>query len=304
MLLLYEDRRKLDRNFLEKFFTHLETIWKLFFDIIKIPILKEFIIENLSKQELREKKELIQKKLVYIVENYIKGGKKELATQTFGYERENVVTNFCTESTKSSLKKIHMESMERHHQIPLYIWDVNFEFNEQKIDEAIVKYRDTRISFDDEDSIFTKNQQLLENLKGVWYAYIYPSNPNSAKETEGVWIVQTTIYDDCSVVDYWGNAGYLKIGKNQSLIIKEPYENSDLTVIRFSNRHVSFEHFRFTIVSNQNGTINEMVNFGFYSRHKYSPKKAKEILGDMNKVQLKLNLDFDERLTQLSVVPS
>ena len=105
------------------------------------------------------------------------------------------------------------------------------------------------------------------------------------------------------VVDYWGNSGYLKIGKNQSLIIKEPYENNDLTIIRFSNRHVSFEHFHFTIVSNQNGTINEMVNFGFYSRKKYSPKEAKEILGEMNKVQLKLDLEFGKRLRDKGVVP-
>ena len=67
---------------------------------------------------------------------------------------------------------------------------------------------------------------------------------------------------------------------------------------------MSFEHFRFTIVSNQNGTVNEMVNFGFYSRKKYSPQEAKDILGDMEKVQLKLDLGFDERLRELGVVPS
>jgi hypothetical protein len=76
-----------------------------------------------------------------------------------------------------------------------------------------------------------------------------------------------------------------------------------LTVIRFSNRHVTFEHFHFTIVSNQNGTINEMVNFGFYSRKKYSAKEAKEILGEMDKAQLKLNLEFEKRLRKLGIVP-
>jgi len=246
--------------------------------------------------------ELIRKKLIYIIDTHIEGGKKVLAIRTFGYDRENVVSNFCSKTVKSYLKKLHMESMERHHQIPLTVWDSNFEFDEEKIDQLIKSHKDSRISFDEEDTIFRENQKLFENLKGVWYAYLYPSNPKSAQETEGIWIVETTIHNDHSVIDYWGNAGYLKIGKNQSLIIKEPYENSDLTIIRFSNRHVSFEHFRFTIISNQNGTVNEMVNFGFYSRKKYTPKEAKEILGKMEKVQLKLDLGFEERLRMQGVV--
>jgi len=47
-----------------------------------------------------------------------------------------------------------------------------------------------------------------------------------------------------------------------------------------------------------------MVNFGFYSRNKYSPQEAKEILGDMDKVQLKLDLDFEKRLREKGVVPN
>ena len=259
-----------------------------------------------DKNELHNK--LLREKFKYIIDYHIEGGKKLLAIETFGYDRENQVANLCSINYKPSIKKMHMESMEKHHHIPLTVWESSLPFNKAKIDQLIAEHkvskRAERISFEEEDNIFTKNQKLFENLKGVWYAYLYPSNPNSAQETEGIWIVETTIHDDYSVVDYWGNAWYLKIGKNQSLIIKEPYENSDLTVIRFSNRHVSFEHFRFTIVSNQNGTINEMINFGFYSRKKYSPQEAKEILGDMNKVQLKLDFGFEERLRELGVVPS
>ena len=256
-----------------------------------------------TKNEI--KNDLLTKKLNHIIDEYIDGGKKTLAINTFGYERENTVTNLCSNSSKSTIKKIHMESIERHHQIPMSIW--NHQLALKKIDNIIKIYRislkEKMISFDEQDSIFEDNQKVFNNLKGTWYAYLYPSNPSSAKKTEGIWIVKTNINDDHSVVDYWGNTGYLKIGKNQSLIIKEPYENSDLTVIRFSNRHVSFEHFRFTIVSNQNGTINEMINFGFYSRRKYSPPEAKEILGEINNVQLKLDSGFNERLTQLGVVP-
>ncbi|CAA6806141.1 MAG: Unknown protein, partial [uncultured Sulfurovum sp.] len=221
----------------------------------------------------------------------------------------NSVSSLCSYDKKStSLKKIHIESIERHHRIPISIWESSLPFNKEKINQLIAEHRafstNGTLSFEDEDSIFQKNQKLFNQLKGIWYAYLYPSNPTSAKETEGIWIVKTTINDDYSVVDYWGNAGYLKIGKNQSLIIKEPYENNDLTVIRFSNRHVSFEHFRFTIVSNQNGTIDEMVNFGFYSRKKYSAKEAKEILGDRHKTQLKLDLEFEKRLKERGTVPN
>ena len=259
-----------------------------------------------NRSELNNR--LLREKFNYVIEHHIEGGKKTLAIETFGYERENQVSNLCASNHKPSIKKMHMESMERHHQIPLAVWESSLPFDKTKIDQLIAEHKTSkraeRISFDEEDAIFTKNQKLFRNLKGVWYAYLYPSNPTSAQETEGIWIVETTINDDYSVVDYWGNRGYLKIGKNQSLIIKEPYENNDLTVIRFSNRHVSFEHFRFTIVSNQNGTVNEMVNFEFYSRKKYSPKKAKEILGEMSKVQLKLDLEFEERLRGLGVVPN
>ena len=47
-----------------------------------------------------------------------------------------------------------------------------------------------------------------------------------------------------------------------------------------------------------------MVNFGFYSRTKYSPQEAKEILGDTDRVQLKLNLDFEKRLREKGIVPN
>ena len=255
------------------------------------------------------KNKLLTQKLNYIVDEYIEGGKEELSIKTFGYERQNSVSSLCSYEQKSTfLKKIHMESIEKHHQIPMSIWEDSLAYDKEKINQLIEEYRafssNGTLSFEDEDSIFQKNQKLFNQLKGIWYAYIYPSNPKSAEETEGIWIVETTIHDDYSVVDHWGNAGYLKIGKNQSLIIKEPYENNDLTVIRFSNRHVSFEHFRFTIVSNQNGTTNEMVNFGFYSRKKYSPQEAKEILGNMEKVQLKLDSGFEKRLREKGVVPS
>jgi hypothetical protein len=274
----------------------------------------------------RDKDKLLTEKLNFIIDNYIDGGAEELALKTFGYERQNTVSNLRSYSIKSpTIRKIHMESIKYHYQIPLEIWSDDIAFDENFISKKINEYRlelkkekiykeryieynkrfeDGSLKFTKEDTIFKKNQKLFDRLKGVWYAYLYPSNPASASETDGVWIVETTIYDDYSVVDYWGNRGYLKLGKHESLIIKESYDNDDLTVIRFPNRQIPSKNFRFVIVSNQNNTTNEMVNFGFYSRVKYSPKEAKEILGDMKKVQLKLDLDFNARINRQGVVPS
>ena len=152
------------------------------------------------------------------------------------------------------------------------------------------------------ENVFPNNEKVFQKLKGVWYGYIYPSNPASAEH--GVWEVKTIINDDYSVVDEpWGNRGYVQLGKHESLIIKESYDNDDLTIIRFSNRQVPSSHFRFVIISNQNNTLHEMINFGFFSRKQYSPDEAKEILGDINSKQLKLDLGFNDRLNERAVVP-
>lgn len=259
-----------------------------------------------TKTELQN--DLLTEKLNYIIDEYIDGGKEELSVKTFGYERQNTVTNLCSYKPKSqTIKKIHMESIEKHYQIPLSIWKHSLPFDKEKMNIIIEEYKTSlnkgALSFKEEDHIFQKNQKLFTKLKGVWYAYLYPSNPLSANKTEGIWIVETTIYEDYRVVDWWGNAGYLKLGKNESLIIKESYDNNDLTIIRFPNRQIPSQHFRFVIVSNQNNTEHEMVNFGFYSRIKYSPQKAKEILGEREKIQLKLDTTFNDRINEQSIVP-
>jgi len=254
----------------------------------------------------KERDKLLTDKLNFIVEDYITGGAEELAIKTFGYERQNAVSNLCSYRAKSAIiRKVHMEAIEKHHQIPMSIWSRHVPLDTELLDKMIKEYRDA-LKKDIEpivtnDSIFKRNERLFNKLKGVWYAYLYPSNLKSTPD--GIWVVRTVIHDDYSVVDYWDNRGYLRLGKHESLIIKELYDNDDLTVIRFSNRQVPSQHFRFTIVSNQNNTSHEMVNFGFYSRKKYTPKEAKEILGDISKAQLKLDLDFNNRLNRQGVVP-
>lgn len=261
-----------------------------------------------------ERNRLLKDKLNYIIDEHIDGGAEELK-RVFGYERQNAISNICSNNSKNSvIRKIHMESIEKHYQIPLSIWNYDVPMNKKVIKELIYGYRaklrqkelekkERQLDFSEKDTIFQENKKLFEKLKGVWYAYLYASNPKSAEKTEGIWIVETTIHDDYSVIDYWENSGYLKIGKHESLIIKESYDNDDLTVIRFPNRQVPSQNFRFVIVSNQNNTSHEMINFGFYSRKKYTPQEAKRILGDKNKSQLKLDLDFNDRINREGIVP-
>jgi len=208
---------------------------------------------------------------------------------------------------KAQLEKKILKKLEEHQLIPKEIFNKNLK-DEDELESIIKEHKEKlcikttpQANHNFSHKVFPNNEKVFNNLKGVWYGYVYPSNPASSKD--GIWVVETTIYDNYSVVDYWGNRGYLKIGKNESLIIKESYDHDDLTIIRFSNRQVPSKHFHFVIISNQNHTLNEMVNFGFFSRKQYTPDEAKEILGDMESKQLKLDLEFNERLIERAIVP-
>jgi hypothetical protein len=248
---------------------------------------------------MSEQDKALAELLDIVIDRYIKVASH--ITQVFGFKSNTMISNLRNSNHSSTINQLHMDGLEKYFDIPVEIWsDVNI--SEEALDELITTYREKKNS-NEQSSIFKKNQKLFNKLKGIWYAYIYASNPNSAKDTGGIWIVETTIDDDYSVVDFWGNRGYLKLGKRESLIIKESYDNDDLTIIRFPNRQVPSSHFRFVILSNQNNTEYEMVNFGFYSRIKYSAKEAKEILGDKNNLQLKLDLDFNDRINKRGIVP-
>jgi len=253
---------------------------------------------NLNKTNIKT-----AKRFDMVLTHYIKTASE--VSNIFGYKSPTMISNLRNSSHSSTLTQIHKDGLEKYFDIPLTIWD-NLESSTTDVELSILDYRKKKQEIErneEGDSIFQKNLKLFNKLKGVWYAYLYASNPDSAKETLGIWIVETTIHEDYSVIDYWGNRGYLKLGKRESLIIKESYDNDDLTIIRFSNRQIPSSHFRFVILSNQNNTEYEMVNFGFYSRIKYSAKEAKEILGDINNLQLKLDLDFNDRINKKGIVP-
>ncbi|CAA6813311.1 MAG: Unknown protein [uncultured Sulfurovum sp.] len=220
---------------------------------------------------------------------------------------ENYQLQKKLEKERAIKHKRILEKLEQAGLIPDNIFN-NDKLEEEEIESLITKHaKNLKVNslatpyINHSKEVFKENIKLFQKLKGVWYAYFYPSNPASAED--GVWEVKTTINQDYSVVDYWGNKGYIKLGKNESMIIKESYDHHDLTLIRFSNRQVPSEHFRFVIISNQNNTHNEMVNYGFFSRKQYATHEAKEILGKLESKQLKLDLTFNERLNERAIVP-
>ncbi|HFU76260.1 MAG TPA: hypothetical protein ENK66_08450 [Arcobacter sp.] len=236
-------------------------------------------------------------KLDYLLNNYMSA--TDVAS-AFGFKSDAMLTKM--RRGQSNITTLHIDGLEKYFNIPTNIFDDEVT-SEQEINKLIKLHKENKLRPKSlRSKVFPNDEKLFNKLKGTWYGYVYPSNPASAEH--GIWEVKTIIADDYSVVDEpWGNAGYVMLGKNESLIVKESYDHNDLTVIRFSNRQVPSEIFRFVIVSNQNHTLYEMVNFGFFSRKQYSPEEAKEILGERENKQLKLDLDFNERLIKRTIVP-
>lgn len=236
-------------------------------------------------------------KLDYLLSTYMSATN---VASAFGFKSDAMLTKM--RRGQSNLTTLHIDGLEKYFHIPTKIFDDEVT-NEKEINKLIKLHKENQLIPKSINSkIFPNDEKVFSKLKGIWYAYVYPSNPASSEH--GIWEVKTIISDDYSVVDEpWGNAGYVMLGKNESLIIKESYDHDDLTVIRFSNRQVPSGYFRFVIISNQNHTLNEIINFGFFSRTQLSHEEAKEILGEKESKQLRLDLDFNERLIARTIVP-
>ena len=90
----------------------------------------------------KERDKLLTDKLNFIVEDYIVGGAEELAIKTFGYERQNAISNMSSNNSRTSvIRKVHMESIERRYQIPVSIWNHNVPMKKSIIWELIYEYR-------------------------------------------------------------------------------------------------------------------------------------------------------------------
>jgi len=186
----------------------------------------------------------------------------------------------------STLKPAYLYAFENVYGIPYKIFeDENINTEEQIIE--ILDEKKTEIPND----IFHQNEELLTQLVGNWYTYLYPSN-----STNDIYEIITTISEDGTVIDENKNHGRVYLGKRQSIIIKEARNSQDLISLTFDNMQVAFGIFAFTLVSKRNVAHRKMCSFGFFSKKELTEEVVKEILGDIEKVQFKLDYDFEERL--------
>lgn len=221
-----------------------------------------------------------EEKLKFVIETLqLKKGevaKKLEISQTFLSQLMNY--------SEGKLKKLHLFAICHAYNIPIEI------FNNEKINttdkiQNLLNY--TKKS----STIFTNSQVMLDKLLGKWYFYSY-----SSQNTENIWETETTIYSDSTVEDKHKNRGKLFIGQNQSVILKETNNAKNLNTITFDNNRVGYDTFPFSRISKMNALNSELLTFGFCSRKKVEYEEAKNILGDYDKVQLKMDYTMLERL--------
>jgi transcriptional regulator with XRE-family HTH domain len=182
------------------------------------------------------------------------------------------------------LRKVHLYAISNAYDIPMDI------FEDESINlKSTIDYMLKQASF----RIFEQDYKLLEKLIGRWYLYSYPSNQNLAK----IWSTETHIYDDFTVLDAHRNRGRLYIGKKQSIIIKESNNSQNITTTVFDNDRVTYGNFPFSRIAKSNSFNREILSFGFFSRKEIPKDRAKEILGEVEKVQLQMDYSVIDRVS-------
>jgi len=143
-----------------------------------------------------------------------------------------------------------------------------------------------------ENFLFSQDNRVLQKLlkdDGLWYFYSYPSNPNIK---EKVWIIQTQFFENFTLIDAYRNRGQLFIGTRQSIAIKEGNNSKNITAIVFDNSKISYGVLPFARISKSNGIEEQMLNFGFFAQREFNQEEAIEILGNIKKMQLKIDYEF------------
>ncbi len=184
----------------------------------------------------------------------------------------------------NKLKKIHLYAFASAYNIPMEIFENSQIDTSKKIDNLMQSFSLREI--------FSANQDILSKLVGKWYLYSYTSSPYE----ENVWSTETHIYENFSVIDVHKNVGQLYIGQNQSLIIKESHNSKNITTTVFDNARITYGNFPFSRISKSNALNREIFNFGFFSREEMRKERAKEILGNINKVQLQMDHRMMDRI--------
>jgi len=220
-----------------------------------------------------------EEKLNYILKR-LNLSTKEVAQKL---EISTALVSQIQNSFNGKLRKIHLYAISKVYSVPMDIFE-----DESINSKETIDYMLKQASF----NIFTQDYKLLEKLVGVWYLYSYPSNPNLSD----IWTTQTHIYNDFTVLDMHNNRGKVYIGKRQSFIIKESNNSKNLTVTVFDNDRVTYGNFPFSRVAKSNSFNKEILSFGFFSREKLPKDRAKEILGEVKKVQLQMDYNMIDRI--------
>ena len=244
-------------------------------------------------------RELLATKFNLILDTYINA---EEVKNAFGYSSSSNITKL--RNNKRLLTNPHIQLLDIVCHIPTRIFDNDIPCNNDIIDKLIEEYQQdkspnnkTKNSSSELLNLSEEAQKTLKWLKGTWYSYSYPSQPHIV--SDGIWIMKTTIHEDLSITDEHGNSGIVHIRKKETYIEKETKETGELILIRFPNHQIPYKIFLFSVQSNQLGTeVKSMLNFGFYARKLYRPEEAKRILGEIEKVQLKLDLGFSDRIVE------
>ena len=231
-------------------------------------------------------------------ENKIESNEEKLAyvIKTLGLVTKDIAKKLGVSSALISQIKNHYESSNRLRNIHLYAicfaYDVPIEIFENKKIDSTEKIDEILNQKHQESSIFEHNKEVLDKLVGTWYMYSYPSNPRLTT----VWETETVFYNDYRVIDEHENKGTLHIGKNQCIVLKESAGSKNITSITFDNSRVFYNVFLFSRVSKSNGMNKEIFNFGICSRKKLDKEEVKNILGEVNQMQLQINYDVLERI--------
>jgi len=224
-----------------------------------------------------------EERLSFIID-YLKLNVKDIAN-LWGVQ-SNYVSKL-REQTHGSLKPMHLYAFVGAYKIPFKIFD-----NKVKTSTDVIKILE-EMKREKIKKLFKQDENFLKNIQGDWYAYFYPSN-----KFADIYRIKTTINADGTVIDQNNNWGKLLIGTNQSLIVKEASNSKNLITIVFDNHKVAYGMFHFSLVSKRNHIPREMFNFGFFSRQEIETEKVKEILGEKEKIQLKMLCEFEEGIAE------
>jgi len=234
----------------------------------------------MNSNRLKSKEE----KLDFIID-YLGLEVKDLASK-FGVSSGTI--SKMRNSYNNTLRDVYLYALENVYKVPFKIFkDKNIDTKEKIIEILNNPKREG------EKNIFYDNPELLKHLIGTWYAYFYPSNSFAP-----IYSIKTIIHSDGKVTDENGNSGRVFFGKMQSMIIKEARNSKNLISITFDNIQIAYGIFPFTLVSKRNHVNRKMCNFGFFANRKLKPDIVKKILGDVSEVQLKMNCEFGERISE------